>query len=502
MNESEARVLVVDDELGIREGCRRILESEGFVVAAAGDGEAGLELFKQGGGFAVALVDLKMPKMGGIQLIKRLRELDEDVVIFVITAYAAIETAVEATRHGAYGYIPKPFTPDELLLPVRNGLRSRALSIEAKRLREERERRLLEVAFERSKASTIISCMTDGVLVINRDSQIVLRNNGMMRILPGLAALTLPSALERLGCPDLEALIHEVLFSDSGPVIASKELMVGKCAYLANASPVLEPNGDVMGAVAVMRDVTVLKKLDVAKSMFISMVAHEVKNPLAAVENYLNLILGGYVDDEPEQSRNMLERSLLRISTLRTMVSELINLTAIETGNFSVTRSELDIREVVSAAVEACQEKARERGHELSVTCDPDVERRRILADRDSLLMVCTNLIDNAIKYTPDHGHIHVRIESSGLFVKLAVKDDGIGMSDEEAERVFDEFFRAKNSGTVHVPGTGLGLSLVKKLVEIHEGTVSVQTTPGKGSTFVVCLPVAERVREFPFQGG
>jgi len=235
MNESEARVLVVDDELGIREGCRRILESEGFVVAAAGDGEAGLELFRQGvqahpgGGFAVALVDLKMPKIGGIQLIKRLRELDEDVVIFVITAYAAIETAVEATRHGAYGYIPKPFTPDELLLPVRNGLRSRALSIEAKRLREERERRLLEVAFERSKASTIISCMTDGVLVINRDSQIVLRNNGMMRILPGLAALTLPSALERLGCPDLEALIHAVLFSDSGPVIASKELMVGKC---------------------------------------------------------------------------------------------------------------------------------------------------------------------------------------------------------------------------------------------------------------------------------
>lgn len=492
MTDEQVRVLVVDDELGMREGCRKILEPEGYVVETAEDGVAGLDLFKQRGDFAIALVDLQMPRMGGIQLIQHLRSLDDDVVIFVITAYAAIETAVEATRRGAYGYIPKPFTPDELLLPVRNGLERRALSLEAKRLRLEREDRLLEVAFERSKASTIISCMTDGVLVINRDKQIVLRNNGMMRILPACAAFSLPSPVDKLECAELEELIGEVLSSDTGPVIASREITLGKCVYMVNASPVLEPTGEVMGAVALLRDITALKKLDEAKSMFISMVAHEVKNPLAAVENYLSVLLRGYVDDDAEKRQAVLERCVVRLRTLRTMVSELINLTAIETGNFTIRRSMLDLRDVVSEAIDSCREKAEEKGHTVRLECNPRLERTRILADKDSLLMVCGNLIDNAIKYTPDGGHIDVRLDENGLFVKLIVSDDGIGMSAEDQERAFDEFFRAKNPYALKVPGTGLGLSLVRKLVESHEGTVSIQSNGEKGTTFTVSLPIAE----------
>ncbi|MBN2311822.1 MAG: response regulator [Candidatus Hydrogenedentes bacterium] len=494
MTQENVRVLVVDDELGMREGCRKILEPEGYIVESAEDGQAGLELFQRRGDFAIALVDLNMPRMGGMKLIGRLRELDEDVVIFVITAYAAIETAVEATRRGAYGYIPKPFTPDELLLPVRNGIERRALAIEAKRLREERERRLLEVAFERTKASTIISCMTDGVLVINRDKQIVLRNNGMMRILPSCATLSLSSPLSALECPELEKLIEEVLSTDTGPVIASREVALDRCVYMVNASPVLEPNGDVMGAVAVLRDITALKKLDVAKSMFISMVAHEVKNPLAAVENYLTVILKGYVDGEPEKQRDMLERSMVRLNTLRTMVSELINLTAIETGNFTVKRSVLGLTQVVTEALDACRERAEGKKQELSFSCANGAEDVQILADRDSLFIVCTNLIDNAIKYTPEGGAIRVQVAQNGAFLKLSVEDNGIGMSDEESEHVFEEFFRVKNRQTVKEPGTGLGLSLVKRLVEMHDGAISLRSTPGAGSTFTLSLPIAARM--------
>lgn len=492
MSEDGVRVLVVDDERGMREGCRRILSPEGYTVETAEDGVAGLELFKARGDFALALVDLKMPRMGGIELIKHLRELDEDIVIFVITAYATIDTAVEATRRGAYGYIPKPFTPDEVLLPVRNGLERRALSIEAKRLRAEREGRLLEVAVERSRCSTIISCMTDGVLVINRDKQIVLRNAAMMRILPACATPPVSSPLDSLECAELQALVEEVLSSSGGRVIASKEITLDKCTYLANTSPVLEPNGEVMGAVAVLRDITALKKLDVAKSMFISMVAHEVKSPIAAVENYLNVILSAAVDDAPANQRTMIERSLLRLGALRTMVSDLISLTAIETGKFTVKRSPLDIREVVAAAIEAHKEKAEEKKTELRLRCSPEIEETRILADRDSLFIVFSNLVDNAIKYTPPKGHIELRVDCNSVFAKVAVQDDGIGMTPEQKEHVFDEFFRAKNEYTVQVPGTGLGLSLVKKLVETHQGNVAVQSVPGKGSTFTVNLPISE----------
>ena len=492
MNNESIRILVVDDELGMREGCRKILGSEGFQVETAQDGLAGLELFESQRDFAAVLVDLKMPRMGGLELIECLRALSDDVVLFVITAYATIDTAVDATRRGAYGYIPKPFTPDELLLSVRQGLEHRALSMESKRLLDERERRLLELAVERSKSSTIISCMTDGVIVINRDRQIVLRNAAAARILPGCANVPISSPLEALGCPEVQALIDEALTSGPGPVIASKEIALDKCTYMVNASPVLEPNGEVSGAVAVLRDITALKKLEVAKSMFISMVAHEVKSPLAAIEAQLTAVLSGVSEGNREQERTMLERALLRARTLRTMVSDLLNLTAMETGNFTIKRSPLNLARVVCEAVDAHKEKAEAKQIELTLALADGHGDGRVLADHDSMFMVVTNLIDNAIKYTPEGGHVNVRVDHDGIYARVTVRDDGIGMSEAERESVFDEFYRAKNKYTVYVPGTGLGLTLVKRLVDLHHGTITVQSEPEKGSTFSVSLPTTE----------
>ena len=277
MNERVQKILVVDDEFGMREGCRRILSAEGYEVATAENGVEALEAFKAAGGFDVVIADLKMPRMGGMELVEHLHGIDEDVVLLVITAYATIDTAVDATKRGAYGYVPKPFSPDELLLHVRNGLEKRALRMEGKQLRQERERRLLEVAFERSKSRTILNCMTDGVIVVNRNRQVVLRNQAAGRILPECAERPLPAPMdETLPKPELLALLDEVVGTDS-PVIASKELTNGESTYMVNAAPVIDATDECLGAVAVLRDITALKKLEVAKSIFISMVAHEVR---------------------------------------------------------------------------------------------------------------------------------------------------------------------------------------------------------------------------------
>jgi signal transduction histidine kinase len=460
-------------------------------VETAEDGLAGLELFTRRGDFAAALVDLKMPRMDGIELIGKLREIDEDVVLLVITAYATIATAVEATKRGAYGYIPKPFTPDELLLPVKNGLERRALTIEARDLREERDKRLLEVAAERSKCSTIINCMTDGVLVVNRDSQIVLRNASAARILPECAALPLPSALAGLQCDQLRTIVSEALRAPSGPVIVSRELTLGKSVYMVNASPVFEPSGEALGAVAVLRDITALKKLEVAKSMFVSMVAHEIKSPIAAIEGYLNVILSGAAGEDPKRDRKMMERALVRAHTLRSLVSELLRLTAIETGNFVIRRAPIDVGEVVAEAVESCKEKAEAKGIALSLHQEDDGAHEPVLADKEAMLSVFTNLIDNAVKYTPDDGHVAVTVQCNGMYVKVAVTDDGIGMTADEADRAFDEFYRARNKHTARISGTGLGLTLAKRLVELHHGKITVHTKPGRGSTFAVSIPTA-----------
>jgi len=491
MSEPAQRILVTDDELGMREGCRRILAAEAYEVETAEDGVAALELFKRPGDFAAAIVDLKMPRMGGIELVERLHEIDEDLVVLVITAYATIDTAVQATKCGAYGYIPKPFTPDELLLAVRNGLERRNLSIQARQLREEREKRLLEVAFERSKCNTIINCMTDGVLVVNRDNRIVLRNAAAARIVPECAGVPLPAPLAGLQCDALRAVVAEALRARSGPVIVSKEIPIGPSTYMVNASPVFEPNGEMLGAVALLRDITPLKKIQVAKSMFVSMVAHEIKGPIAAIEGYLNVMLSGLARQDPERNRQMMERVVVRAQTLRSLVSDLLNLTAIETGNFTLKRSALDLGAIVAQAVESCKEKAEARGIALALRQDSDA-LGPVLADGPVIMSVFTNLIDNAIKYTPDAGHVEVVMQRNAMYVKVAVRDDGVGMTPEEAGRAFDEFFRAKNPRTAHVTGTGLGLSLVKRIVDMHHGKIALQTSPGKGSEFVVSLPIVE----------
>jgi len=490
-----ARILVVDDELGVREGCRKILAAEGFDVVTAGDGKAGLEQLVERGPFSVLLVDLQMPRMSGLELMREARNRDRDIVPIIITAHATIDTAVEGTRQGAYSYIPKPFTPDELLLSIKNGLERRMLTREARRLREEREERLLEVASERSKSNTIIAAMTDGILVINTEKLVVLRNNAAARILPDCASRAIPFPLEEISSPDIREIISVVIGSPGGFMILSRQIPLGQSTYMVNVSPVIEPGGVTTGAVAVFSDVTEMKKLDTAKSMFVSLVAHEVKSPLAATEGWLNLILSGMLKHDAAEEHRMLQRALLRVRTLRTMVNELLSLTAIQTGNFSLKRSPVDVAGVVAEVVEASREKAMEKGIAVAVVGAVAVlggvpgETARVLADRDALSMVCGNLVENAIKYSRDGGHVWVRVGSRGMYVTVAVKDDGIGMSPEDCAKVFDEFYRVRGEQTASIPGTGLGLSLVKRLTELHEGTVTLVSVLGEGSEFIVSIP-------------
>jgi two-component system, OmpR family, phosphate regulon sensor histidine kinase PhoR len=489
----QSRILVVDDELGVREGCRKILAAEGYDVVTAGDGKAGFEQFLERGPFSVLLVDLQMPRMTGLELMREVRARDQDIVPIIITAHATIDTAVEGTRQGAYSYIPKPFTPDELLLAIKNGLERRALALETRRLREERERRLLEVASERSRSNTIIAAMTDGILVINTEKLVVLRNNAAARILPDCASLSLPFPLDAIASPDVREIVNVVIDSPGGFMILTRQIPLGQSTYMVNVGPVIEPGGETSGAVAVFSDVTELKKLDTAKSMFVSLVAHEVKSPLAATEGWLNLVLSGMLKQDVNEERRMLQRALVRVRTLRTMVNELLSLTAIQTGNFTLKRSAVEVPPIVAEAVEAHREKAMEKGIMVEVAKAADVGDAAggltVLADREALSMIYGNLVENAVKYSREGGRVTVRAAREGMYVAVSVTDDGIGISPEDCKKVFDEFYRVRGEHTASIPGTGLGLSLVKRLTELHEGKVEVTSTLGEGSTFTVSIP-------------
>ncbi|RLA78008.1 MAG: hybrid sensor histidine kinase/response regulator, partial [Deltaproteobacteria bacterium] len=179
----EGKVLVIDDEAVIREGCQRILTKNGWEVLTAPDGNAGLSLAEDPSEIEVVLLDLKMPGISGMEVLERLLERDPSLPVVVITGYATVDSAVEAMKKGAYDFIAKPFTPDQLRLVVERAAERRRLEREAERLRREAARSLKDVATEKGRVLTIINSMADGVLVTDHEGRVALTNPAATRLL-------------------------------------------------------------------------------------------------------------------------------------------------------------------------------------------------------------------------------------------------------------------------------------------------------------------------------
>ena len=359
-----ARILIIDDEQPIRSACAKILSAEGAFCETAEDGSAGLEKARSGN-FDLALIDLKMPQMGGMELLSRLTEMDPDLVKIVITGYATLETAIEAVQKGAYDYIPKPFTPGELRTRVSRGLEKRALMREARRLAEERERNLLELANEKSRTQTILQCMGDGLLVTNRDRQVVFWNPAGRRLLrikknPGAGQ----AGLQVVPHPEFPDLVEEAMALPEGQRMVSRELLPGSPqdpTLMANCAPVKDEGGQIIGTVTVLRDITELKELDKAKSTFVSMVAHELRAPLAAVEGYLDVILEGVGAEDPQKVRKILERSRERTRGLLTLIDDLLAISRMQTGRLVREKEKLSIAPLLKEVGELMRGEAISR---------------------------------------------------------------------------------------------------------------------------------------------
>src|SRR4030067_3308410 len=198
----QVNVLVIDDEQIMREGCFRILSKDGWGVITAENGKQGLDHIQaRSEEIDVILLDLMMPGMSGMEVLDHVRAIHPNLLIIVITGYATVESAVEAMKKGAYDFIPKPFTPDQLRIVVRRALERRSLQKEAEFLRKERERSLRDIATEKSKLKTIINCMGDGVLVCDRDSCMVLTNPAASRMLKIPEPILLGNFLSQCNLP-------------------------------------------------------------------------------------------------------------------------------------------------------------------------------------------------------------------------------------------------------------------------------------------------------------
>jgi two-component system phosphate regulon sensor histidine kinase PhoR len=433
--------------------------------------------------------------MTGLKLIEKAIQIDPELIMVVITGYATIETAVEATKRGAYDYLPKPFSPEALTALVSRGLEKRMLRMKAKMLHAERDKKLLELANEQTRLRTIIGCMADGVLVTNMEGRLVLWNASSVKMLKSRSHDVVGEALEYyIKNQTIIDSIREVLFSkDPGFSLISQEIKVDDqgTTLMANVAPIRDEGNRTLGVVTVLRDITALKEIDNIKSQFVSMVAHELRAPLAAIEGWLELMHSGEAGESEAQRKEWLGRAKERARSLLALVNDLLEINRMESGRVAQKMQKVQLQVIVEKIVEFLSAEAAKRNVSIEVMLPKDLPP--VQADLKDMEKLFTNLINNAIKYNVENGSIIIEGEADKSFVCFRIKDTGIGISPENLTKIFEDFYRVEDVKAKKIAGTGLGLTIAKKIVESHFGRLDVQSRLGEGSIFSVYLP---RVRK------
>jgi PAS domain S-box-containing protein len=412
-----------------------------------------------------------------------------ETVFVMITAYATIESAVEATKRGAYDFIPKPFAPDDLLRLVNRALERVRLIRERNFLDVERSQRMLELATEKSQFRTVIDCMADGVMVCNAEQVLVLYNPAALKVLS--RARTIQTPLEINQVLECEELVEMIFHVSCHKKHLSNEVRISSGPeerwVLANVAPVADvDSGQFRGTVTVLRDISEAKRLEHVKAQFINMVAHELRAPLAAVDGYLSVMEKGYVQDREKQSE-IINRSKQRIQAVLDLVRDLLDVSRMEAGAVQREIIPQRIDNVLHEVVDLMQPLANQ--NQISLESQTPEGLPLIHADREELVRLFSNLLSNAIKYNNPNGSVWIRAEQDRQCVKVSIADTGIGISKEGLSQLFSEFFREKRANTRGIQGTGLGLSIVKNIVDFYHGRIEVQSELGKGSVFTVYLP-------------
>jgi len=357
------KLLVIDDDDIIHRSCRKILSKENLSIEAAYDGSSGLAKLKEIGP-DIVLIDLKMPGIDGIEVLEKIRKFDEQIVPIVITGYATIDTAIAAMKRGAYDFINKPFTPEELLIAVKRGIEMRRLRLKAAQARQEKE--------------------------------------------------------------------------------------------------------------------------DLTRN-FISIVSHEIRSPLATAQQNLGIVLSGRTGQLEGKHRELLARVDNQLTGLLNLVSDWQRIVNESSRKIVEHVEPIRIDEVVRASFADINRPADRR--DVAVQMEFPIDLPRVSGNRERLKEAFSNLLDNSLKYNREEGKVTITARAVGAEVAVSITDTGIGIDAKHLPFIFDQFFRVDH---VSGSGAGLGLFITKKIIEAHSGRIEVQSEIGKGSSFIVYLPVSQ----------
>lgn len=485
-----AQILLIERDLRVIESIKQAIKRP-FKLDVKLDAREGI---KQGISkeYDIYLIATELDDRPGLEVLAEIHKIYPEAICIMMEEFPEIETIMESARLGSYDFLKKPIRHHKLERVTKRAIERRWYILEARRLKEEKNKNLLAISEEQSKFRSVINTIDDGLIITNNRHEIIFTNPRFMKLIGVERKIPVGEKTFEILPKKLQKQIDSVLNSSASACSIKEEIVIippAKLVVMANSSPIVDENGNTNGVVSVLRDFTDIKKLELSKSEFINMVAHELKAPLGAIKGYLEMVTEKQLGDNQELYDNYLKRSLNRSEAMLALLQDLLNIFRMDAQTVRREIEHIDAGDLLEETLEFFTSNIQKKKLKLT----SNIEKNLFIdADREEIRRVYTNLISNAIKYNRDEGKIKVQTTKDENYVIINIKDNGIGMKPEESKRLFEEFFRAKNEHTRKISGTGLGMTILKKIVDEYHGQIFVSSEYEKGSMFTVKLPLSK----------
>lgn len=510
----KTHVLVVDDERLIREHCVDTLAQAGFDVRMAANAQAALEMVEADAP-AVVLLDVVLPGMSGIEALSQLARLAPSTPVIMITAHASLDTAIEALKHGAFDYIPKPLEPAALVQAVKRAEARHRVVVENSRVVHTLQEKVAELSrlhhLAIELAGDLRQRMEARTAELHRSERLTegiithLASGLMVADLGGVITLINPQGSLTLRCRPGELIGHKLtdLFPNAGELLEVRgesshrelELILRDQSTIPlgfSNSYLTDIRGNREGVIVVFRDLSEIKQLQAevyrkdrlaAIGQVVAGVAHEIRNPLFGITSVAQILQREI--DLTTAHGELVEAMLSESQRLNALIGDLLAF-----GRPApLERRSTDLHHLIDGCLHLYAGEIRARSVELRKAYHPELPT--LLVDQDKLIQVILNVLKNALEATPPGGTVTVGTRPHGLDgkgnvdrIEVFLSDTGTGILPKDRDRIFDLFFTTKPRGS------GLGLPICRRIIEDHGGTVAVDSRPEQGTTFTIALPV------------